>query len=121
MVYQVRAISKQKKEDLSGIRCTERDCDDDGSGVCCEGPAVWAGGSVRIDRIGQLSAIPLLLSVLLWLFPGQTPADSPDAIGSIDVWHPGIELPLMGLASSLLIIIVLRYQDQLQARAHRSW
>ena len=82
-----------------------------------------AGENVRIDRIGRLSAIPLLLSVLLWLFPGQTQgtADSPDAIGSIDVWHPGIELPLMGLASSLLIIIVLRGQDQLQARAHRSW
>jgi len=85
--------------------------------------AAEAGGCVRIDRIGQLSLIPLLLSVLLWLFPGQpqVPVGSPDAIGSTDVWHPGIELPLMGLASSLLIIVVLRYQVQIQARAHRGW
>ena len=85
--------------------------------------AAEAGGCVRIDRIGQLSLVPLLLSVLLWLFPGQPQATvgSPDAIGSIDVWQPGIELPLMGLASSLLIIVVLRYQVQIQARAHRGW
>ncbi|MDE0960595.1 MAG: hypothetical protein OSB09_07425 [Planctomycetota bacterium] len=81
---------------------------------------------MRIDQIGRLSLVPLGLSLVLWIVPLSS--SSPDAVqnptGSGTVvethrWLPGFELPLLGLASSLLILSVLRAQQRLEGHARQ--
>jgi len=90
---------------------------------------------LKLDTISRLSLLPLLLSVLLWAFPGTRwgggeidPVEENGAVAETRVEQeqrgfavPGLELPLVGLASSIVLLLALRTQTTLEGRACQRW
>lgn len=90
---------------------------------------------MKLDTISRVSLLPLFLSVLLWVFPGANwdGGESAGAVGSggvegtrveqeqRDFALPGVELPLVGLASSIVLLLALRTQTSLEGKARQRW
>ncbi len=107
----------------------------DQASTCGDGNRFAGGGGVllKLDTISRVSLLPLFLSVLLWVFPGASGAggESESAVGSggvegtrveqRDSALPGVELPLVGLASSIVLLLALRTQTSLEGKARQRW
>lgn len=84
----------------------------------------------------KLALIPLILCLVLWLFPTNAPSAAlitersnsttearsrGDEALSVESWKPGVELIWLGILTSASIYCTLRVQDRLQDRARQTW